>query len=156
MRNIDSSPCADNAVEFGVNIVFGDRVKCGGGLVKDDERRTLVDCPCKAELLGFTARNFNAVFVKILVKESADTFGQSVKPLMQTASPHTVLDFFGIVFRACRHIFRNAESKQAAVLKDYREQRHIIIVIVLANVNAVERDLAFCRVIEPAQQLHKR
>lgn len=68
VRNVDSRARSHDTVEFGVNIVLGNRVKRGCRFVKHDKWRAFINRPRKAELLRFAAGDLNAVLVKVLVK----------------------------------------------------------------------------------------
>lgn len=79
MRNIYRCASADNTIEFGVDVIFGDWIKSGGRLIKDYKRRTFVDCPCKAELLRLTSLYLHTVFIEVFINVGVYAVGHFVK-----------------------------------------------------------------------------
>ena len=59
--DVDSRARSHDTVEFGVNIVLGNRVKRGCRLIKHDKRRAFVNRPRKAELLRFAAGDLKSL-----------------------------------------------------------------------------------------------
>ena len=68
MADINCSFAAGNFVEFAVNLVFGNGVERGSGLIEDDEWRILIKRSSKGNFLRFAAGNFDTDGVKIMIK----------------------------------------------------------------------------------------
>ena len=54
-----------------------------------------------------------------------------------------------------RYILAQSERKQPEILEDKGEEVQILIIIIFADIGAVQQDLSFCRVIQAAQQFYE-
>ena len=92
------------------------------------------------------------VFIKICA--------QSVR---QRSQPVAEVRFFKAFLRPCRvervsrgNNLPKLEGKEPEILKDDGKNGHILVVIIFPDIHAVEKNLALCRIVQPAEKFDKR
>ena len=66
VADVDGGLVAGDVVELRVDLGFCDGVQCGGGLIQDNERCILVQCPGNGDLLRLAAGDGDAVLARSL------------------------------------------------------------------------------------------
>ena len=156
VADVDRGPVADDLVELLVDLHLGDRVERGGRLVEHDERRVHVERAGERDLLRLAARDLHALLVEVLVELRLEAVRKLREAVAETSLLQAGLCALGVVLHGGRHVLAEGEGEQLKVLKHDREQRDVLVVVVLADVDAVEQDRALGGVVEAAEQLDER
>ena len=153
MADIDGSSVLHNVVEPGINLRLGDGVQSGGGLVQDEEGGVLVQRPGDGDLLGLAAGDIHAVLCQVLVQPGVQPIGHGVQPVAEPGVLQALLRPGPVVVCRAGHVLPQGQGQQLEVLKDHGEDAHIVVVAVLADVDAVEQNLPLGGVVQAAEQL---
>ena len=136
--------------ELAVYLIFGNGIQRSSGLIEDNKWGVFVKCPCKSNFLRFTSGNFNAIFIKIMIK-------LCFKPIRQLRQALFEARFFQaggrcavVIFGAGGHIFSQRKGEQTEILKNYRENGEILIIVIFTYIHAIEQYNAFRRIVKPA------
>lgn len=108
------------------------------------------------DLLRLAARDFHAVLVELLVQGRVKSVRQRLQPVAEVGLTQAVHHALSVVVRTGRHVLAERQGEQPEVLEHHGEDAHVFVVAVFADVDAVEQDLPFDRVVEPAQQIDER
>ena len=153
MGDIDRRAVADEAVEAGVDIVLGNRVQRRGGLIEHHDRRGLVERPGQGDLLRLPAGGLHPTLVHLVERRF-----QPHGPVIRLKA--RFLQAFRHPLPVGRHargdILLQRRGKEFEVLEYDRKKVHVLVVVVFADVDAVQEDLALLRVVKAAQELDHR
>ena len=155
VADVDGRAVAGNGVELLVDLRLGNGVKGSGGFVQNDEGRVLVKRPGNGDLLRLAAGNLHAVLGKILVKHGVQPLGHGRQPVAETRVHKGFRRPRPVVLGAARHIFSQRLGQELEVLKHHGENLHIVLIVVLADVDAVQENFSLLRVVQAAQKLNK-
>ena len=153
VRNIDGSPVASDVIELAVDFGFGNGIEGGGGFVENDEGRILIKSAGKSDLLGFAAGDVDTFGVVILIEIGIQLVGKSVKTVSKAGFDEAIGHQIGIIITSRCYILTQLQCEQAEVLKDHREDHHIVEVVIFADVNTVQEDNSLGGIVEAAQKL---
>ena len=153
VADVDGGFVRCNLVEFCVNLGFGDGVQGCGGFIQNQEGSVLVEGAGDGDFLGLAARNLYPFRVKLLVQRRIQAVGQGVQPVAEGGFVQAVGGPGRVVLPCAGHILPQGEGQQLEILEHHREQSQVIPVVVFADVDAVQEDLAFGGVVEAAHQL---
>ena len=155
VADVDGRAVAGNGVELLVNLRLGDGVKGSGGFVQNDEGRVLVKCPGNGDLLRLAAGNLHAVLGEVLVEHGVQPLGHGRQPVAEARVHESLCRPHPVVIGAARHIFSQRLGQELEVLEHHGENLHIVLIIILADVNAVQEDFSLLGVVQAAQELNK-
>lgn len=144
---------ADDLVEMGVDLIFGDGVKGGCGFVEDDKGRILIKGAGNGNFLGFATGDFYSVSIKIFVKAGIQALGHLLKPKIEADFLKGRENTGLIIFKRGGYILSQWEREEIEILKYNGKDRKILFVLIFADIDAVQEDLAFGRVVKAAKQL---
>ena len=155
VADVDGRAVAGNGVELLVDLRLGNGVKGSGGFVQNDEGRILVKCPGNGDLLRLAAGNLHAVLGKILVKHGVQPLGHGRQPVAEARVHKGFRRPRPVILGAARHIFSQRLGQELEVLKHHGENLHIVLIVILADVDAVQENFSLLRVVQAAQKLNK-
>ena len=153
VADVDGRFIAGDVVELRVDLCFGDGIQGSRGFIQNNEGRILVECSCDGDLLGLAAGYFHALFHEFLIELGVQPIGKGFQSITETGIQQRLADTVFIVIHTTGHIGAQGLGDQLEVLEHHGEHIHVITVIVLANVDAVEEDLALLRIVQAAQEL---
>ena len=153
MADVNRGLVSGNVTKLAVNLRLRHRVQGRCGLIQDDKGGVLVKGPGNGDFLSLAAGNIHAVFIQVLIQVGvqAEGFQPVAEARLHKALPGTV----PVVAGAGGHILPQRHGKELEVLEHDGEDCHVVVVAVLADVDAVEQNLPFGGVVEPAQELNK-
>ena len=137
MGNVNGGFVPGDFIKLAVNLRLGNGVQGGGGFVQNDERGIFIQCPGNGDFLGFPAGNLHTIVGQILIKHRIQPLGQTLQTVPKPGIHQCLLRFLPVIVHAARHIAAQALAEQLEVLEHHGENGHVIIVAVLADVNAV-------------------
>ena len=155
MTDIDSRLVTGDVVELRVNLRFGNGIQGGSGFVQDDKRRIFVQCTGNGDLLRFTAGDFDTIFTKIFVEHGIQSIGHFCQAIGKAGIGQCFHDPFPVIGGTARHIVAQRLGDQLEVLEHNGENVHVIVIAVLANIDAIKQYLSLLGIVESAQQFDK-
>ena len=158
MRDEDGGGVAHGFSVSQIELVFRDRIQSGGWLVQNDERSFFIQCPCKKQLLLFSAGKIHAVSIHLpdqggiaLLRRffiALRKAGQRKIPF-QTAP----VDF---LFPVSGQIFIQSDREQGIILKQDGDTAEVFLSGKAFHGNASQQNFPFCGMIEAADELDQR
>lgn len=140
VADVDGRFVPRDLVELGVDLRLGHGVERGGGFIQDDEGRILVQSPRDGDLLRLSAGDGHAVLVQLLIQRRVQPLRHRRQPVAEARLLQAIGHAGGIVSGAGRDILAQREGQQPEILKDDREDVHVLVVAVLPDVDPVQQD----------------
>ena len=137
MGDVDRRFIAYQAVEFGIDFIFCDRVERGRRLIKHNKRRVFIQRPGKGEFLRLTAGNLHAGFLHILVKIGIKLLFHPADVVRDARFLQTGPDARFLVCIGDGDILRQREGEHAEILKYHGEELPISGIVIFADIDAV-------------------
>ena len=156
MADVDCGLIANDAVEIGIDLGFGNGIERGSWFIEDNKRRVFIERTGKCDLLRFAAGDLHAVLFKITVKICFRSFFELIQTLTEIGFHQALSDLFFVIIGACRYVLTESESKKIEILEDNGENGVIFLVIILTDINAVEQDLSFRWIVKTAHEFDHR
>src|SRR5580658_5788965 len=153
MGDDQGSAAGKEAVEGLANLQFGFGVDAGGGFVEDEEARIVGEGAREADELALADGKRGAAFVDAGV----DAFGQGANKLAEADFVDGVFDGGAIDAAGAEADVRiDGAGEKKRVLQDDAELAPEVLDIELANVDAIEKNLAALHVVKAEQQGNER
>ena len=141
-----------------IKLVFRDRIQRGGGLVQNDERRFLIQCPGKKQLLFLPAGKVHAVPIYLPDQGGfafARRFFIALRKAGQRKIPRQAVPV-DVLFSASGQIFIQSDGKQGIVLKQDGDAAEVFLSGKAFYGNPSQQDLSLRGMIEAADELDQR
>ena len=139
-----------------INVLLGDGVQGGGGLVQHQDGPVLVQGPGQHQPLGLAAGQLHAVLKDLAADGGGHPLGQGHDLFRQTGLVQAGHDPAGVnALHPLGHVFRHAGLQHGEVLKHGGEQRIIGPAVIAADVLPVEENPALGGVQKAADQPHQ-
>ena len=140
MRDEHGSLFRHHIVKACVDVLFRDGIERTCGLVEYDHRGIAVQRPGECDLLLLASGYLDPLLISVLLilqKTRIDPAPHVQDPLIDAG----VLEAFDhplpVKIGTCRHVFRHREGEDPVILEHDGKEPDILIVIILADVNAV-------------------
>ena len=153
MGDIDGGLITCDLIELTVDLRLGDGVQRRRRLVEDDKGRVLIERAGNGDLLRLAAGNLDTVLGEIFVKHGVQTLFHRCKTVCEACIDQSLLCPVTVIFHAARHIVAQGLADELEILKYHGKYSHVIVIAVLADVDAVEQNLPLLRVVQAAQEL---
>lgn len=111
--------------------------------------------PGNGDLLRLAAGNLDTVLGEIFVKHGVQTLFHRCKTVCEACIDQSLLCPVTVIFHAARHIVAQGLADELEILKYHGKYAHVIIIAVLADVDAVEQNLPLLRVYRRHKSLMK-
>ena len=150
---IGGRPAAHHPVKAFVDLTFGERVQGGGGFVHDDEGGVFVNRACDGHFLFFPAGEGDAFIGIFLSHPGMKPLRKPLQGFGQSGGPEGVPGAVFIHVLTAGHRLSEREGENPEILKNHRKEAAVFLIVVFADVNAVEPDAALRHIVQTAEKL---
>ena len=139
-----------------INLRLCHRVQGSRWLIQHHKRGVLIQCPGDGDLLGLPAGHQDTRLIQIPIQPGIHPPAKHPCPVPKSRLLQTLPGPPRIILPSPGNILPQRQGKQLKILEHNGKQPSVILIPVLAHVNAVQQDLPLRRVVQSAQKLDKR